>query len=114
MTKLVVIKIKFRVNNNEWEVVYCKPNSEDLKRSDGSLTLAVADNNTKNIYINSRLNNYMFEKVLCHELCHVFAFEYDYIVPIDVEEIIADFMSLYGKKIIYLLDDIIRILKQVS
>lgn len=104
----------FRVNNQEWNLVFVKPNSKDLMRSDGTMTIGMTDNNTKTIYINNRLNNYMTDKVLCHELTHVFAFEFDYFIPIETEEIVADFMSLYGRKIVYLLDDLVKIIKQIA
>lgn len=106
--------MKFTVNNQEWEIVYCKSNSDELRRSDGSITLAVTDNNTKCIYVNNKLNGYIFDKVLGHELTHVFAFEFGYYIPIDVEEIVADFMSLYGRKIIYLLDDLMEMLRRIA
>ena len=102
----------FVVNGNVWKIQYEKPNSANLLRSDGSLTISVCDNNWKTIFINKNLNGYMFEKVLCHELTHVYAFEYKYITDIETEEIIADFLSLFGKNIIYLLDDLINVLQK--
>lgn len=98
--------MKFTVNNQEWELVFVKPSSKHLMRSDGSITIGMADNNTKTIYINNRLSYDMFDKVLCHELVHVFSFENNLSIPIKTEEIIANFMSLYGRDIIYLADDI--------
>lgn len=102
----------FEVNNQKWKLEFVKPNSRNLMRSDGSITIGMTDNNVKTVYINNRLNDYMTDKCLTHELCHVFAFEFDYDIPIDVEEIVADFMSLYGRDIIYLLDDLTEILKK--
>ena len=104
--------MKFTVNNHEWELVFVKPNNRNLMRSDNSITIGMTDNNTKTVYINNRLNEYMTDKVLCHELAHVFAFEFDYSMPIDVEETVADFLSLFGRDIIYLLDDLARVLKK--
>lgn len=104
--------MKFTVNNQEWNLVFVKPNSRNLMRSDGSITIGMTDNNTKSVYINNRLNDYMTDKVICHELTHVFAFEFDYYMDIETEEIVADFMSLYGRKIVYLLDDLIAVLKK--
>lgn len=83
-------------------------------RSDGSITIGMTDNNTKSVYINNRLNDYMTDKVICHELTHVFAFEFDYYMDIETEEIVADFMSLYGRKIVYLLDDLIKIIEKIA
>ena len=102
----------FTVNNNIWYLEFVKPNSRYLMRSDNSITLGMTDNNVKTVYINNRLNDYMKDKVLCHELTHVFAFEFDYYMDIDTEEIVADFMSLYGRDIVYLLDDLIKVLKK--
>ena len=102
----------FRVNNQQWQVLFVNPSNNNLKRSDGSITIGMTDNNTKTIYINNRLNDYMIDKCLAHELCHVFAFEFDYYMPIETEEIVADFISLYGRDIIYLLDDLMNILKK--
>ena len=104
--------MKFTVNNQEWELRFVHPNSKNLMRSDGSITLGMTDCNTKTVYINNRLNNYMTDKVLCHELTHVYAFSFDYFIDIQTEEIVADFLSLFGRDIIYLLDDIIKILKK--
>ena len=102
----------FTVNNNIWQLQFVKPNSRYLMRSDNSITLGMTDNNVKTVYINNRLNDYMKDKVLCHELTHVFAFEFDYYMDINTEEIVADFMSLYGRDIVYLLDDLIKVLKK--
>lgn len=104
--------MKFTINNQEWDLVFVKPNSKNLMRSDGSITIGMTDNNKKTVYVNNRLNEYLTDKVICHELTHVFAFEFDYFMPIETEEIVADFMSLYGRRIVYLLDDLVGILKK--
>lgn len=102
----------FVVNNQEWELMFVKPSSRQLMRSDGSITIGMTDNNTKTVYINNKLNRALTDKVICHELTHVFAFEFDYSMDIETEEIVADFMSLYGRNIIYLLDDLVQVLKK--
>lgn len=104
--------MKFVVNNQEWQLKFVNPNNRNLMRSDGSITIGMTDNNKKTVFINNRLKGQLQDKVLCHELTHVFVFEYDYEIPIEVEEIVADFMSLYGRDIIYLLDDMMEILKK--
>ena len=106
--------MKFTVNNQEWNLVFVKPNSRNLMRSDGSITIGMTDNNTKTVYINNKLNEYMKDKVICHELTHVFAFEFDYYMDLETEEIVADFMSLYGRDIVYLLDDLVGILRRIA
>ena len=102
----------FTVNGNTWKIQYEKPNSKNLLRSDGTLTLAVCDNSCKTIFINKNMHGYMFDKILCHELTHVYAFEFEYNVDVETEEIIADFLSLFGRQIVYLLDDLMEILKR--
>lgn len=104
--------MKFAVNNQEWQLLFVNPSNSNLKRSDGSITIGMTDNNTRTVYINNRLSDYMTNKVLAHELCHVFAFSFDYSMPIEVEEVVADFFSLFGRDMINLLDDLTLILKK--
>ena len=104
--------MRFTVNNQEWQLLFVNPSNSNLKRSDGSITIGMTDNNTRTVYINNRLSDYMTNKVLAHELCHVFAFSFDYSMPIEVEETVADFFSLFGRDMINLLDDLTLILKK--
>lgn len=104
--------MKFYVNNQEWQLQFVKPSSKDLMRSNNSITLGMTDNNTRTVYINNRLSDYMTNKVLAHELCHVYAFSFDYSMPIEVEEVVADFFSLFGRDMVDLLDDLTLILKK--
>ena len=104
--------MKFIVNNQEWELVFVKPNSKNLMRSDGTITIGMTDNNTKTVYINNRLHSYMADKVLAHELCHVFCFSYEIYMPIEQEEYLADWISRYGRELVYLLDSLMQILKK--
>lgn len=104
--------MKFTVNNQEWNLQFVNPSSKDLMRSNGTITLGMTDNNTRTVYINNRLSDYMTNKVLAHEICHVFAFSFDYSMPIEVEETVADFFSLFGRDMINLLDDLTLILKK--
>ena len=104
--------MKFTVNNQEWELVLVKPSSNELVRSDGSITIGMTDNVQKKVFINNRLNDYMFNKCLAHEMCHVYAFSFDYFMDIHTEEIVADFFSLFGRSIVYQLDDLINILQK--
>lgn len=104
--------MKFTVNNQQWELVLVNPNSKELVRSDGTVTIGMTDNIQKKVFINNRLNDYMFDKCLAHELCHVYAFSFDYFMDIETEEIVADFFSLFGRSMVYMLDDLVGILKK--
>ena len=96
----------FTINGENWILQFVRPNSEELRRSDGVYTLGVTDDNTKTVTIASGMSDYMTNKVLCHELVHVYSFENNCNIDIQTEEIIADFMSLYGRDIIYIADSI--------
>ena len=104
--------MRFTVNNQEWQLLFVNPSNSNLKRSDGSITIGMTDNNTRTVYINNRLSDYMTNKVLAHELVHVFAFSFDYSMPIEVEEVVADFFSLFGRDMVNILDDLTMILKK--
>ena len=79
-----------------------------LRRSDGTITLGVTDNNDRTVYMNNRLSYDMFDRVICHELCHVFSFAYNLHIQIETEEMIADFLSTYGRDVIAVADDILK------
>ena len=96
----------FTINGENWILQFVRPNSEKLRRSDGVYTLGVTDNNAKTVSIARGMSDYMTNKVLCHELVHCYSFSYDCHIDMQTEEIIADFMSLYGRDIVYLADDI--------
>lgn len=103
------------VNNHIWRLQFVKVGSENLRRSDGSYTFGVTDNSVKTVFIMQNMSDYMTDKVIMHEMCHVHALEYDYYMPIEVEEIVADFMSLYGRKVVYLTDEIMgKILRRIA
>lgn len=98
----------FQVNGQTWLIRFVSPSSGRLRRSDGSRTVAVTDNNDKTIYIADTASGKFLDKIICHELTHVYSFENNLVIPIETEEIIADFMSRYGRDIIYLADNIMN------
>lgn len=98
----------FTVNGKAWNIDFVDPLNRNLMRSDNVYTLGVTDNSLKTIFLSNKLYGKMLDKVLCHELVHVYSFENDCEIDIQTEEIIADFMSLYGREIIYLADDIMN------
>ena len=98
--------IMFIINGIEWEIVFTSAYSTDLTRSDGSITVGMTDFNTKCVYLSNLLKGAFLRKVLAHELCHCFCFSYDISMPIEQEEFMADWISLYGTELVYLLDDL--------
>lgn len=103
-----------QVNGQTWFIERVGASDNALRRSDGSLTIAVADNNHKTIFISDWVRGKFLDRVICHELTHVFSFENHLDIPIEAEEIIADFMSLYGRDIIYLADDLMKSVFKVA
>jgi len=98
----------FKINDIEWNILYVNPNSECLMRSDGTITLGVTDWSTRTVYLSNALSGSLLERVLSHELVHCASFSYDCQIPIDVEEIVADFLSLYGKEVVGIADEILN------
>lgn len=97
----------FFINGIEWQIMFVNPNHNKLRRSDGSITIGMTDGKTNTVYLNNRLYGKLLERVLCHEICHCICFSYDIKMSIEQEEIIAEWVSLYGRKVINLLDDLL-------
>ena len=53
----------------------------------------------------------MLDRVLAHELVHAFMFSYDIHIDIEFEEYIADWISLFGRDLVYLLDNLMQKLR---
>lgn len=105
----------FEINGIVWEIIYVNPFSNDLRRSDGTLTVGVTDMPKRVVFLSNRLKGAFLRKVLAHELVHCFMFSYDIHIPIEEEEFIADWVATYGTDLIYLLDDLMRnILSRVA
>lgn len=105
----------FIVNSNVWRLEFVRPSSKHLLRSDLTRTIGVSDNNLKTVFIADNLSDYMIDRVLCHELVHVFSFENDCSYDIETEEVIANFLSLFGRDIIYLADELMgNILRKIA
>lgn len=105
----------FIVNSNVWRLDFVRPSSKHLLRSDLTRTIGVSDNNLKTVFISDNLSDYMIDRVLCHELVHVFSFENDCSYDIETEEVIANFLSLFGRDIIYLADELMgNILRKIA
>lgn len=105
----------FYANNTRWRLKFVSPRNENLKNSLGAYTLGVTDGNLKTVFIADNLNDYMTDKVFLHELTHVHAMENNYYMPIETEEIVADFLSLFGRDIVYLADEIMgKLMRRIA
>ena len=103
----------FTINGIKWEVVYVDPFSEDLHRSDGSLTVGVCNLDTKTIYISDMLQGKFLRKVLLHETCHAAMFSYSIFLTLEQEEVFCDLLATYGDEIVNIVDEMFQRLRYV-
>lgn len=54
----------FYINGTNWRVVFVKPNSEAIRRTDGSYSVGTTDANTHEIYLNENLHGDFLKKCL--------------------------------------------------
>lgn len=97
----------FIINGIRWHIQYVNINSTKLTRSDGSRTVGMTDWNTCTVYLASNLRGSYLDRVLCHEICHCICFSYGIKMNIKQEEFLANWVSLYGREVIELLDDLL-------
>lgn len=104
----------FTVNGEEWQLSFVQPNDVMLMRSDKTITLGVTDDNYRTVFINDQLKGKLLDKVLCHELVHVFSFAHNLDIPIDTEEFIADFLATYGRGVFDVADELLTRIMRVA
>ena len=98
--------MRVEINNIEWDIIFTN-NTDDLKRSDGSITFGVTDVNVLGIFIWSSLRGRMLRKVMLHELSHAFIFSYGYYLTLEEEEFLCSFIDTYAEDIISYTDSIL-------
>lgn len=103
--------MNFSINGIRWKIIFVDSNNPKLFRSDGSKTVGMTDWNTCSVYIADNLDDDFLDRVLCHELCHCICFSYDIHMDMEQEEFLADWVSLYGRQVIELLDDLLSKIK---
>lgn len=98
----------FIINGVVWDIVFVSPHSEKLRRSDGSITVGMAENSNDfhAVYLSNALYGQFLRRVLCHELVHCFMFSYSIHISIQEEEYIADWVATYGTELITILDNL--------
>lgn len=102
----------FNINGEEWTVMLVSPSHPKLIRSDGSTTIGSCDDIDKTIYINDTLDDFLFRKVLCHEITHAAMFSYNVELNLEQEELLADLIATYGQEIIHITNLLFRRIKE--
>lgn len=102
--------MNFIVNDIVWEIIFVRPNSIYLTRNNGTQTIGMTNGYNHTIYLANNLKGQMLDKVLSHELTHVILFSYGIEIDEELEEKLAQWVSIYGRELVYLLDDLMEIL----
>ena len=100
------------INGEDWFIKFVSQDYPLLYRSDGSLSIASCDDNSKTIYINNQLTGALFKKVLCHELTHAAMFSYNVDLTLEQEELLADLIATYGEEIISITNKVFNKLRE--
>lgn len=75
-----------------------------LRRPRGDYSVGCCSNDDKTIYLSRQLSGAFLKKVLAHELSHAALFSYNVVLPLSLEEQVADIIATYGQEIISLTD----------
>lgn len=102
--------MEFIVNNIVWNIKFVSPSSIYLTRNNGTQTIGMTDGFNHTIYLANNLRGQMLDKVLSHELTHCILFSYGIEIDEVLEEKLAQWVSIYGRELVYLLDDLMTIL----
>ena len=102
----------FEINGIQWQIEWVSAYSSDLMRSNGSYTVGMTDWDKQTVYLAKGLKGAFLRKVLAHELVHCFCFSYSVYIPVEQEEFMANWVATYGDELMYLLDDLMNILKK--
>lgn len=104
----------FAINGIEWDIVFCGPDSDNLRRSDGSYTVGVSDFETRCVYLSDLLSGAFLRKVFIHEVCHTAIFSYNIHIDIQQEEFLCDFIASFGDEIFSIVDNLFMVLKKIA
>lgn len=98
----------FYINGRKWRVLIVSPSHPALIKDDGQSALGMCYDDNSSIYISSKIedNDFMFKKVLCHEVVHAAMFSYNVDLNNDEEELIAELIATYGQEIINVTNEI--------
>ena len=94
------------------QINHTQPPPSALRQTDGLIRLWVTHKTTKQITKADNVSDYMADKMQYYQLVNVYPFSYGCVIDIETEEIIADFISLYGRNIVYTADKIFNLLEQ--
>lgn len=83
----------FKINGEEWDLRFVSPYSSILKNNNGKYTLGVTIPEWRRIYISNEIYGQLLHHVLCHEITHAEFAARGLILPVYVEEVLADIIA---------------------
>lgn len=104
----------FTMNGIDWSVRFVNPQSDKLRRSDGSLTCGVCDFSDRRIYLSDMLQGGFLRKVFIHEVCHSAVFSYEISMSVEQEEFLCDFVATFGDEIFEVVDSLFMALRSIA
>lgn len=102
----------FQINNVIWHIKFVDSYHPILQRANGEYSVGCCNNFDKTIYLSEALHGAFLKKVLTHEISHAAIYSYNVILPIALEEEVADLIATYGHEIIQLSDIIYNNIKK--
>lgn len=82
-----------RINGEYWKLLFVAPNDPILYIGRNSFTLGVTIPSWRRIYINNQLYGEQLKAVIAHEVAHAEFSSRGLIVPIYIEETLADIIT---------------------
>ena len=98
----------FQINGIIWRIKFVNPYHPMLQRDNGEYSVGCCNNFDKTIYLNWNLSGEFLKKVLTHEISHAALFSYNVVLPLYIEEEVADLIATYGYEITYLSNKIYK------
>jgi hypothetical protein len=71
-----------------------------LQRPNGEYSVGCCNNFDKTIYLSHDLYGAFLKKVLTHEISHAAIYSYNVVLPLMIEEEVADLIATHGQEII--------------
>lgn len=81
------------INNEHWDLCFVNPNDNILYVGDGQYTYGVTIPEYRTIFISNSISGELLHRVLCHELSHAEFVSRGLILPIYIEECLADIIA---------------------
>lgn len=81
------------VNKIKWKIEFT--DDETLLWLNGYVRLGITDRNERTVYFSNALRGKLLQKVLLHELTHVWLFSYGYGFDVELEEMLCGFVDTF-------------------